>query len=363
MGRITLEARAKAVRVGWLDWLRKLVQGRREAPAPAPPVEVTQDFPTVPSVSLSSASAAYELRFGVVSDVGSVREHNEDNYYVPNAEGARGGEDNGFGTTLLPTTTVTPMPPFTSELVPEAPAPAIEEAPPRDGAAPEHRTSSEGLPWLFLVADGMGGQLAGEKASEMAIEIIPVALRKRLVEGDDDKGIRRAIRDAVAEANREILAQSHLVTEFANMGTTIVVALFRGDRAYVAGIGDSRAYRYRDGRLECLTTDHSLAQALVGAGTIKPEEAENHKFRHVLYNYLGCKDARDGPDEVRMVDVRRGDRFLLASDGLTGVVRDDVIADVIRACDDPQRAAQALINRALENRSRDNITCLVVQVA
>ncbi len=134
------------------------------------------------------------------------------------------------------------------------------------------------------------------------------------------------------------------------MGTTVVLALFRGDRAFVAGIGDSRVYRLRNGHLDALTTDHSLAQALVGAGTIRPEEAENHKFSNVLYNYLGCKDARDGPDEMRMVDVRPGDRFLLACDGLTGVVRDNVIAEVLAACDDPQRAAQALTNRALENR-------------
>ncbi len=114
------------------------------------------------------------------------------------------------------------------------------------------------------------------------------------------------------------------------MGTTIVLALFRGDRVYITGIGDSRAYRLRDGRLERLTEDHSLADALVKAGTIRPEEVENHKFRNVLYLYLGCKDARDGPEEIRTLDVRRGDVFLLATDGLTSVVRDEVLAEVLR---------------------------------
>jgi protein phosphatase len=290
----------------------------------------------MPSISLPTGR--YELRVGVVSTTGNVREHNEDNYYVPGRpslrvapqfpETASWGSSGGGGVTAV-----------------EEPAPG-----------------GNGLPGLFLVADGMGGQLAGEKASEMAVEIVPGELRKRLGADDDEKALKRAIRDAVAEANKEILAQSHLVTEFANMGTTIVLALFRGDRAYITGIGDSRAYRLRDGRLERLTTDHSLADALVGAGTIRPEEVENHKFRHVLYLYLGCKDARDGPEEIRAVDVRPGDRFLLASDGLTGVVRDGVIAEVLLACEDPQRAAQALINRALENRSKDNITCVVIQV-
>lgn len=287
-------------------------------------MEQTQDFPATSSLSLTAPGTGFQLRVGVVSATGNVREHNEDNFYVPGLPSVHGG--NGSDD--------------------DRPGPI-----------------AEGPAGLFLVADGMGGQLAGEKASQMAVELVPEHVRKRLGEEDDEKAFRRAIRDAVAEANKEILAQSYLVQEFANMGTTVVLALFRGHRAYIAGIGDSRAYRLRHGRLERLTTDHSLAEALVGAGTIRPEDAENHKFRHVLYNYLGCKDARDGPDEIRVVDVRAGDRFLLASDGLTGVVRDSVIADVMLACDDPQRAAQALINRALENRSKDNITCVVIQVA
>jgi protein phosphatase len=196
----------------------------------------------------------------------------------------------------------------------------------------------------------------------MAVDTIPAELRRRLGSNEDDKAILRAIRDGVAEANQEILAQSHLVTEYANMGTTVVLLLFRGDRAFVAGIGDSRAYRLREDRIERLTKDHSLADALVGAGTIRPDEAENHKFKNVLYLYLGSKDARDGPEEIRSLDVRPGDRYLLASDGLTGVVRDDVIAQMLRDIEDPQRAAQALVNRALENRSKDNITCVVIHV-
>jgi protein phosphatase len=146
------------------------------------------------------------------------------------------------------------------------------------------------------------------------------------------------------------------------MGTTVVLALFRGERVYVTGIGDSRAYRLRDGRFECLTRDHSLAEALREAGTIKAEEAETHRFRNVLYLYLGCKEAREGPDEIMALELSRGDRFLLSTDGLTGVVRDDVISEVLAAAEDPQRAAQALVNRALENRSKDNITCMVIQV-
>jgi PPM family protein phosphatase len=179
----------------------------------------------------------------------------------------------------------------------------------------------------------------------------------------DAKATQAAIRDAVAEANQEILGSSGAVTEFSNMGTTVVLALFRSERVYIAGIGDSRAYRLRGGRLEQLTKDHSLADALLEAGTITNEELPNHKFKNVLYLYLGSKDARGGPEVVRVLDVLPGDRFLLASDGLTGVVRDADLARILGNCDDPQHAARALTELALTNDSKDNVTSLVIHVA
>jgi protein phosphatase len=164
----------------------------------------------------------------------------------------------------------------------------------------------------------------------------------------------------VAEVNQEILGSSGAVTEFTNMGTTVVLALFRNDRVYVAGIGDSRAYRLRDGRLERLTKDHSLADALLEAGAISPEELPTHKFKNVLYLYLGSKDARGGPEDVRVLDVRPGDRLLMASDGLTGVVSDPELKHVLATTDDPQQAAVTLKDMALANDSKDNITCLII---
>lgn len=315
----------KADPVSWYDWIRNHVWGSREPFASGRPCgEPTIDHPTLPPVSLPSGD--YELRVGVFSDKGTVRDHNEDNFFVlgrvgPDASGPEG----------------TP------------------------GAPP---TENGGLPGLFIVADGMGGQNAGEKASEMAVTLVPAELRRRLgaAGGEDEKSTQRVVREAVAEVNQEILAQSHLIAEFANMGTTIVLALFRGERVFVTGIGDSRAYRLREEKLERLTRDHSLADALGEAGTIRPEEVENHKFRNVLYLYLGCKDAREGPEEIHVLDVKRGDRFLLATDGLTGVVRDDAIAEALRSSSDPQRTARSLVHRALENRSRDNVTCVVVHV-
>ena len=273
------------------------------------------------------------MRYGVVSITGNVREHNEDSYYVPGRSNVSLQADDG------PTRSDDT---FSSATTLDLP--------------------TIGPPGLFIVADGMGGQLAGEKASQMAVELIPREVTKRVEPQSEEKATQRALRDAIAQANEEILTQSHLNNDFANMGTTVVIAHFQGDRAYVAGIGDSRVYRLRGDKIEQLTRDHSLANALGEAGTIRPEEVENHKFKHVLYLYLGSKDARDGPEEVRVIDVRPGDQFLLATDGLMGVVRDELIREIMRSYEDPQKAAQALVDRALELRSKDNITALVIHV-
>jgi protein phosphatase len=275
--------------------------------------------------SITLVPGSLRLRVGVVSTVGNHREHNEDNFFVP---GRKSIEEGG-----------------STEKTGEIATSILESAN------------------LFIVADGMGGQQAGEEASRMAIEIIPRELGSRLTVGDTDANlIQGAIREAVAEANKEILGSSGAVTEYANMGTTVVLALFRHDRVYVAGIGDSRAYRLRDHKLEQLTKDHSLADALGEAGTISKEDVANHKFKNILYLYLGSKEARSGPEEVRALDVRPGDKFLMASDGLTGVVRDGELSRVLDGCDDPQLAAKTLKDMALANDSKDNVTCLVIHV-
>ena len=265
-----------------------------------------------------------KLRVGVATTVGSVREHNEDNFYVP------------------------------GRLVEEEPT--AEEL----DASYEFPYAAEAGN-LFIVADGMGGQLAGEKASQMAVDIIPKEVLKRVGQTDDrEKPVARAIRDSVASANQEILGLSHIQSEFTNMGTTVVLTYFHENQVYIAGIGDSRVYRLRNGEIQQLTKDHSLADALLEAGTITAEELPNHKFKHVLYLYLGSKDARGGPQEVREEEVRPRDRFLLASDGLTGVVTDDELNRVLTECDDPGEAARRLVTMALDHYSKDNITCLVI---
>ncbi len=261
MTRTGRPIRKKAGEVSWYSWLLKMFQnlfGKNSRPERRADPDATDDFPTA-TVPLTLAQGVVRLLVGVVSTVGNYREHNEDNFYVPGRKPVRPDRHSS-------------------------------------DSSGEVEAASFDPSVVFLVADGMGGQQAGEHASRMAIEIIPRAIAKRLGPGPaDPKAVQAAIRDAIAEANQEILGSSGAIPEYSNMGTTVVLTMFRDDRVYVAGIGDSRAYRLRDGQIEQLTEDHSLADALGKAGTITKDEVPNHKFKNILYLYLGCKDARGAP--------------------------------------------------------------------
>jgi protein phosphatase len=215
---------------------------------------------------------------------------------------------------------------------------------------------------VCIVADGMGGQAAGEVASKRAIEVVPRELKKNLTGVTDAEKVKNNIRQAVVQANDEIIAMGALDRELRNMGTTIVLAVWRkGPDLYIGGVGDSRAYLVRDGKIEQLTVDHSLAQALVEAKTISAEEAREHRFRNVLWKYLGTKEVGDGP-EVKALSLRPNDRFLLCTDGLCGVVTDDKILECMDDYGDPQECADALGQLALDCGSRDNVSSIVIDV-
>src|SRR5947209_1551818 len=204
---------------------------------------------------------------------------------------------------------------------------------------------------LCLVADGMGGQAAGEIASKRATEVVPRELKKNLAPDADPESAKQIIRKAVVQANEEIIAMGALDRDLRNMGTTVVMAVWRKDRnMFVTGVGDSRAYLIRDGKIEQLTVDHSLAQALVEAKTISAEEAREHRFRNVLWKYLGTKEVGEGP-EVKAVTIQPGDKFLLCSDGLSGVVPDEELLAFIGQHNDMQQLADGLGQLALDSGS------------
>lgn len=214
----------------------------------------------------------------------------------------------------------------------------------------------------FLVADGMGGQCAGEKASEMAIELISRKL-EQLVDFSRDEGnkVASAIDQAVSHANGEIMALSELDSDYHNMGTTIAIIVKAGNRFYVAGIGDSRVYLLRNGQIQRLTRDHSLTDALLEAGTITEEEAERHRYRNVLYRYLGTKEGGTGA-KAQAVDLQPADRFMICSDGATDGLKDKDIENLLAGNNDPQLAAEAIVAAAQAAGSRDNITCVTAYV-
>jgi protein phosphatase len=215
---------------------------------------------------------------------------------------------------------------------------------------------------ISIVADGMGGQAAGEIASKRAIEVIPRELRKSVGSNADQDHLKSMFRKAVTQANEEIKAMGALDSDMRGMGTTVVAALWRkGPEIFVANVGDSRAYLIRDNTIEQLTVDHSLAQALVDNKTISAAEAREHRFKNVLWKFLGSKDFVDGPD-VKIIAVKAGDRLLLCTDGLTGPVPDAQLLSFIKDHPDVQQCADGLGQLALDNGSRDNVSCIMIEV-
>lgn len=216
---------------------------------------------------------------------------------------------------------------------------------------------------VCIVADGMGGQAAGEIASKKAIDVVPKELRKNVPSNADSAAVKAGLRKAIVQANEEIIAMGALDKDLKNMGTTIVTVLWRkGAEIFITGVGDSRAYLIRDGRIKQLTVDHSLAEALVQAGTISRDEARDHKFKNVLWKYLGSREVGEGPDVI-VETATPGDRYLLCSDGLSGVVSDEQLLEFMKGQPDAQACADALGQFALDNGSRDNVSCIVVDVA
>ena len=218
------------------------------------------------------------------------------------------------------------------------------------------RKQNEDAAWLdekrgvFAVADGMGGHLAGEVASALAIEAV-----RNMAKEYRDAGIS-PLKEAVAAAHASIWQHAQTHPECAGMGTTLSVLWRGGSYVYIAHVGDSRIYRLRDGALERITQDHSLVEELVRAGLITPEQARTHPRRNIITRALGTEGENE-PD-LLVTDIKKGDVFLLCSDGLNGMVADADIEQTLRE-NDLERAADRLIEQALEAGGRDNVTLVL----
>lgn len=209
---------------------------------------------------------------------------------------------------------------------------------------------------IFLVADGMGGQDRGEQASGMAAEIIPRVVYDRLTANEE---ACEAVKRAMEEANEAIVSAGQNQPPGRRMGTTAVLALQKADQVFVSGLGDSRAYLIRDGSVEQLTVDHSVAQALVASGALTPDEARNSPYQHVLHKFLGCTNMTESA-EVKPFTPQVGDRLLLATDGLTNHITDEDLSQGVPSHPNPQDWAEYLVQLALDRGSKDNVTCVIV---
>ena len=207
---------------------------------------------------------------------------------------------------------------------------------------------------LFAVADGMGGAQAGEVASGTAVAM----LSEGLPAGSGSEPDRLAA--AVRAANAKIHELSVTDEERAGMGTTLTAAWVGEKEVSLVHVGDSRCYRWREGSLERLTDDHSLVEEMVRQGRLTPEEAAIHPQRSIITRALGPEDHVE-PDTVT-VPARGGDLFLLCSDGLTSMIGEDQISEVLTSTDDIEEAGRALVDRANEAGGKDNITVVLFRL-
>ena len=207
--------------------------------------------------------------------------------------------------------------------------------------------------YLHVVADGMGGHAAGQEASHLAVRLV--------LEGyydDPATDILQSLRDAISRANAEVWEAASGDRELTGMGTTLVVAVVKGGSLYLANVGDSRVYLVRDGRIRQLTRDHSWVAEQVRASILKPEGARRHPFRNVITRSVGAQP--DVKVDVFLEKLQHGDRVLLCTDGVTAVLADRELADLVANADSARESVTAIMNLIGERQGNDDHTVLII---
>lgn len=209
------------------------------------------------------------------------------------------------------------------------------------------------LPNLFVVADGMGGHKAGDMASRYTVEVILESVRM-----DKEQNPIKVIRKAIEKANTKVLEKASQDANLAGMGTTVVVATVIGHYIYVANVGDSRLYLIRD-KIEQITKDHSLVEEMVRIGEINREQARNHPDKNIITRAIGARYRVS----IDFFDMRLepGDVILMCSDGLSNMLEDKEIEDIIKDGRDLPETALALIGKANQNGGKDNIAVVLIE--
>jgi PPM family protein phosphatase len=222
---------------------------------------------------------------------------------------------------------------------------------------------AEEVNYVMIVADGMGGHLAGEVASRMALSAIvsivldiPDWIFK--LDAEHARTIEQRTRARIREVGAMLVDEGQRDPALSGMGTTLTAARSLGRDLQISHVGDSRAYLFRAGRLHRLTRDHTYAQLLVDLGRLPSTDHADPRQRHVLTNALGGAD-REAKVDIDLMKLEDGDRVMLCSDGLTDMVDDQAIAGIIADASASQPACEALMKRALDNGGRDNVTVIV----
>jgi protein phosphatase len=276
----------------------------------------------------AQASGLPQIAFAGVTDRGLVRERNEDQYLV-----AR----------LTKSLEV-----IASSLPPAEHAPVAG----REG-------------YVLLVADGIGGRAGGARASALAVQgaetYLLEAAKWFFWLDDPDEHVRlRLVSEALERLDRAIIAEGQADPALAGMGTTLTAASIIGADVFIVHVGDSRAYILHGGSLKQLTTDHTLTQAMIDEGIISQEHARHHRLQGILTNALGGKPGVT--PQIVKYRAQRGDRLLLCTDGLTSLVPDDRIAELLADYPEPRPACQALLEAALAAGGLDNVTIVLAAI-
>lgn len=213
---------------------------------------------------------------------------------------------------------------------------------------------------LFLVSDGMGGHRGGELASKIVIEDLPVMIETGLekLKVGRPKTIKSLLSRSITEQSRQLRLEGTSESGFKDMGATLVTVLLKDKRCFVANLGDSRAYLFRKGRLSQLTRDHSVVSDLVMEGLIGPEEAKSHDARGQITSYIGMEE--EPRPYVRSFQLKKNDRLLLCTDGLTDMVSDEEIASIVQKESDSQAVCEELVKTANAAGGYDNITVMTI---
>ncbi len=217
---------------------------------------------------------------------------------------------------------------------------------------------------FFVIADGMGGHAAGEIASKMACEEAVSAYYSGAVIleecSDECESKRQRLEQTLRSAHNKIVDYAKEHDELRGMGTTLSALVLTDDKALIAHVGDSRIYRFRNHSSEKMTVDHTENQLLIDTGKIQPEQEGNYCYRHIITQALG-----GGGDLAsvftRVESVRRGDRFLLCTDGLHDLITDNEIENILIEHSSPQATSDELVNAAIRKGGHDNVTVIVIQ--